>query len=101
TPVLNDGNQVGAIQPSVLVHRDGHLQAVGRTRNGHVFSTTSSDAGRTWGPLALLDLPNPSAGIDAVTLRDGRFLIVYNHTATGRSPLNVAVSTDGQRWQAA
>ena len=101
TPVLNDGSQLSAIQPSVLVHRDGRLQAVGRTRNGRIFSTTSSDAGATWSPLTLLDLPNPSAGTDAVTLRDGRFLMVYNHTATGRSPLNVAVSTDGRTWLAA
>ena len=36
--------------------------------------------------------------IDAVTLRDGRHLIVYNHTTQGRSPLNVAVSRDGKSW---
>ncbi|MDX1969781.1 MAG: exo-alpha-sialidase, partial [Planctomycetaceae bacterium] len=38
---------------------------------------------------------------DAVTLRDGRHLLVYNHTAKGRSPLNVAVSGNGRDWQAA
>ena len=32
--------------------------------------------------------------------RDGRHLLVYNHTAKGRSPLNVAVSADGRAWQA-
>ena len=36
-----------------------------------------------------------------MTLQDGRHLLVYNHTAKGRSPLNVAVSTDGKDWQAA
>jgi predicted neuraminidase len=36
-----------------------------------------------------------------VTLNDGRQLLVYNHTARGRSPLNVAVSPDGKDWQAA
>jgi predicted neuraminidase len=101
TPRLNDGREIPAIQPSVLVHAGERLQAVGRTRRGRMFDIWSMDAGRTWGPMRLIDLPNPSAGIDAVTLRDGRFLLVYNHTADGRSPLNVAVSTDGQRWQAA
>jgi predicted neuraminidase len=46
-------------------------------------------------------LPNPNSGIDAVTLADGRQLLVYNHTTRGRSPLNVSVSTDGLQWQAA
>jgi predicted neuraminidase len=46
-------------------------------------------------------LPNPSSGTDAVTLKDGRHLLIYNHTAKGRSPLNLAVSKDGKTWQAA
>jgi predicted neuraminidase len=28
-------------------------------------------------------------------------LIVYNHTAKGRSPLNVSLSRDGATWEAA
>lgn len=101
TPPLNDGQEIPAIQPSILFSRDGRLQAVGRTRAGKVFGTWSSDQGRTWGKLELTDLPNPSSGTDAVTLSDGRSLIVYNHTAAGRSPLNVAVTIDGRQWQAA
>jgi predicted neuraminidase len=34
-------------------------------------------------------------------LADGRHLLVYNHTARGRSPLNIAVSSNGRDWQAA
>ena len=40
-------------------------------------------------------------GIDAVMLKDGRALLVYNHTEKARSPLNVAVSSDGETWKAA
>ena len=40
-------------------------------------------------------------GIDAVMLRDGRALLVYNHTENARSPLNMAVSVDGTIWKAA
>ena len=61
----------------------------------------SADGGKTWGKMELTALPNPDSGIDAVTLADGRHLLVYNHTARGRSPLNVALSDDGQTWQAA
>lgn len=101
TPPVNDGKQIEAIQPSFLVHKDGRLQAVGRTQQKFVFEVSSSDNGKTWGPLTLTSLPNPNAGTDAVTLADGRHLIVYNHTAKGRSPLNVAVSDDGRNWRAA
>jgi predicted neuraminidase len=96
-----DGSRIDAIQPSILLHSGGRLQALGRTRSGRIFETWSSDSGRTWSGVALTSLPNPSAGTDAVTLRDGRHLIVYNHTAQGRSPLNVAVSRDGKVWEAA
>jgi predicted neuraminidase len=98
---VNDGKELSAIQPSVLFHTPDRLQAVGRTRNGRIFQVWSEDAGRTWGKMSATTLPNPNAGTDAVTLRNGRQLLVYNHTTKGRSPLNVAVSKDGQDWQAA
>jgi predicted neuraminidase len=92
---------INAIQPSILFHPGGKLQAIGRTREGRIFETWSGDGGRTWSALSLIALPNPNSGTDAVTLRDSRHLLVYNHTAHGRSPLNVAVSRDGRDWQAA
>jgi predicted neuraminidase len=100
-PAGADGTPIEAIQPSILTHADGRLQAIGRTRSGRLFETWSADRGQTWTPVALTDLPNPSAGTDAVTLKDGRHLLVYNHTPKGRTPLNVAISRDGQKWEAA
>jgi predicted neuraminidase len=105
TGPLNDGRQIGAIQPSMLFRggdRTGDkLLAVGRTRQKRLFQITSDDGGKTWSPMTLTSLPNPNSGIDAVTLSDGRQLLVYNHTERGRSPLNVAVSKDGSAWKAA
>jgi predicted neuraminidase len=96
---LNDGQAMPVIQPTILKYRDGRLQMLCRTRGkGFVAQTWSDDGGLTWGPLTSTSLPNPNAGIDAVTLKDGRQLVVYNHTTRGRSPLNVAVSSDGQKW---
>ena len=102
-----DGQSFDAIQPSVLFHRDGALQAVCRTRNGVLASTWSRDGGLTWDPLAAMNVPNPNSGTDAVTLADGRQLLVYNHssppperpTKGPRYPLDVAVSSDGTTWQ--
>lgn len=103
TGFLNDGRKLGAIQPSILFHDrigGGRLQAVGRTRQGRVFSVESADAGNTWGPMTLLDdVPNPNSGTDAVTLRDGRHLLVYNPVEKGRTPLVAGVSRDGKTWK--
>ncbi len=90
-----------AIQASILKHTDGSLQALGRTRSKKLFTTTSKDQGLTWSEVSLMDLPNPNSGTDAVSLNDGRHLLIYNHTPKGRTPLNIAVSRDGQNWNAA
>ena len=97
-PAAATGPEIEAIQPSVLMYADGSLQALGRTRSSRLFETWSRDNGKTWTALALTTLPNPNAGADAVTLNDGRQLIVYNHSTTARSPLNVALSRDGKNW---
>ncbi len=106
TGPINDGKEFSAIQPSILFHKDGSLQALGRSRQGHVFETRSRDGGKTWSALVATSLLNPNSGTDAVTLKDGRQLIVYNNVGNSpgrsggpRSPLNVAVSTDGREWR--
>ncbi|MCX6856742.1 MAG: exo-alpha-sialidase [Verrucomicrobia bacterium] len=101
TELLHDGLKICAIQPSILFLGGDKLQAVGRTRQGKIFQITSEDAGQTWGDISLTDLPNPNSGTDAVTLADGRHLLIYNHTPKGRSPLNLAVSKGGKTWEAA
>lgn len=104
TQPVNDGKEIGAIQPSILFYPNNRLRAIGRTRNDKMFQIWSEDGGLTWRRMSLLDLPNPNSGTDAVTLRDGRRLLVYNHNIRtgshnkGRSPLNVAVSMDMSNW---
>lgn len=102
-----EGKGLAAIQPSILFHPDGRLQALCRTSNGVVATTWSRDGGKTWSPLARTELPNPNSGTDALTLADGRQLLVYNHSAPPpetptkgkRYPLDVALSTDGVVWR--
>jgi predicted neuraminidase len=97
-PLASEPRAFDAIQPTILTHTSDRVQILCRTRQGVVAQAWSNDGGKTWGPLTAAALPNPNAGIDAVRLADGRFLLVYNHTASGRSPLNVAISYDGVRW---
>ena len=105
TEPVSKGPGFDAIQPSILVHRDGALEALCRTKQGVVAQTWSKDAGKTWSRLTATNLPNPNSGTDAVTLADGRHLLVYNHSghraaeAKGdRFPLDVAISKNGVTW---
>jgi predicted neuraminidase len=95
---LNDAKEFGAIQPTILVHSPSSIEILCRSRQGVITQAWSEDAGRTWGRMTATALPNPSAGIDAVRLSDGRFLLVYNPSATSRGKLELAMSTDGKAW---
>lgn len=75
--------------------------AIGRTRNAKLAVTYSSDCGDTWSKVVLSDLPNNNSGTDAVTLADGRQVVVFNDFATlpgtpkgVRTPVSIAVSED-------
>ncbi len=101
TEPLNDGIKTSAIQPSILFLKDGRLQLLCRSENGYILQSFSADLGKTWTPLEPTSLPNPNSGIDAVTLKDGRHLLVYNPVSLenrSRSPLTVAISDDGIHW---
>jgi predicted neuraminidase len=90
-----------AIQPSILRYSKNRMQLLCRSKQGRVVEAWSSDEGQTWSTLDATALPNPNSGSDAVMLRDGRALLIYNHTKKGRGDLNVALSSDGKIWQAA
>lgn len=96
---LGDARQISAIQPTLLVWPSGKLQLLARSRQGRIVESWSADGGLTWSALKKTELPNPNSGIDAVMLRDGRALLVYNPTRLRRSPLAVAISDDGERWR--
>ena len=99
TASLNDGWRVAAIQPTILRTGPRTLRLLCRSRQATIFTATSNDLGRTWSSLVPLDLPNPDSGIDAVTLADGRHVLAFNNSTNRRSPLNVAISSDGIAWR--
>ena len=116
--VAIDNAGFNAIQPAILHHADGRLQLLCRSKEMHVPTTSSTDGGRTWTPLRASGLFAVNTGGDAVTLQDGRHLLVYNYRGaigarpenyptdtmpgvTGvraRWPLVVSVSRDGAAW---
>ncbi len=102
---IDTGSSFDVIQPSILRYSKNKLQVLCRSKQGNVIQAWSMDNGNTWSALSKTKLLNPNAGTDAVTLRDGRQMIVYNPDVpgkdwfNGRSKLRVAVSSDGVDWR--
>lgn len=92
------------IQQSILIHKNRKLQILCRSKQGMVVESWSEDNGKTWGELTATSLINPNSGTDALTLKNGTHMIVYNPTIpgkewfNGRFKLNVALSVDGKKW---
>lgn len=87
----------GLIQPTVVEVEGKHLRFYARSSSniGRICISDSMDGGVTWSAPRALDVPNPNSGIDIVHLRDGRYVLIYNPVTEGRSPLALAVSSDG------
>ncbi|TFF38910.1 sialidase family protein [Mucilaginibacter psychrotolerans] len=102
---VDTAGKFDVIQPSILKYKNGSLQLLCRSKQGTVVQAWSYDKGKTWGTLSTSMLLNPNSGTDAVTLKSGRQLIVYNPDVpgkewyNGRSKLRVACSTDGSSWR--
>ncbi|MAS95828.1 MAG: hypothetical protein CMO55_21705 [Verrucomicrobiales bacterium] len=98
------------IQPSFLTHPDGTIQALLRSKNEKIIESYSKDNGLTWSPMEPTMLPNNNSGIEALTLQDGRHLLLYNHMGGRkdrkdgwgkRNVIHLAISDDGKEWKAA
>jgi predicted neuraminidase len=86
----------------VVEYPDGAMTAF--FRNDHpqrrILRSDSADGGMTWTPLEPTDHPHPGAGIEAVLLKNGTLLMIYNDTEQDpRDRLAVSVSEDrGRTW---
>ncbi len=92
----------GSIQPAVVERKDGTLVAYMR-ENGpfkKIRVSESKDQGMTWGSVTSMDLLNPGSGLDAVRLKNGNWLLIYNDAQKGRNSLAVSLSDDeGKTWK--
>ncbi len=98
-PELNAAYSVAAIQPTILRHEHG-LQILCRTKQGRIYESWATNGYYRWSPMTRTVLPNPNSAIDAIMLKDGRALLVYNHSRDDRGILNVAVSANSEEWMA-
>ena len=95
------------IQPTLLTHSGQRIQALYRSKHGAIITNESKDGGESWSPLKKLGLPNNNSGIEALTLANGRHLLLYNHLGGQgnngwgkRHAIHLAVSDDGIVWKA-
>lgn len=92
----------GLIQPTLVPLEGSRVLMMLRDHNParRMRTAYSEDNGWTWSDTAASDLPNPDSALDALRLADGRILLAYNHAASGRENLKLALSADGGRtWQ--
>jgi len=93
----------GCVQPSVVRKKDGTLVAYLRD-NGpppkRALMSVSKDDGVTWTPARDTDIPNPGTSLEAIRLRNGDWIMVYNDIERGRYSLAAAISDDeGATWK--
>lgn len=100
TKITIDNAGFDAIQPSVLVYKNGWMQLLCRSKNKRLVQSWSHDGGISWTPIEATQLPNNNSGTDALTLADQETqLLVYNPLTEGRHKLALAVSFDGLEWK--
>jgi predicted neuraminidase len=93
---------LGPIQPTLGRRKNGNIVALCRDSGrapGRAMKSLSQDNGETWSLARDTDLPNPGSSLALITLRDGRWVLVYNDTEDGRYRLAAALSDDeGETW---
>lgn len=98
-PIVGFGN----IQPSVVRKKNGGLVAYMRD-NGpapkRIMMSVSKDQGESWTGAEDTQIPNPGTSVEAIVMKDGRWVIAYNDLERGRTSLALSMSDDeGQTWK--
>ena len=93
----------GPIQPTIVRKKDGTLVSFMRDSGDapyRVLRSISKDDGETWSIATDTDIPNPGSSLEVISLKDGRWIMVYNDTEDGRHSLALALSDDeGNTWK--
>ena len=94
----------GSIQPAPVELAPGKIVSYcrrgggyGPSTDGYLVRAESHDGGETWTTGRDSGFPNPNAAVDFIKLRSGNLLLAYNDSMSDRTPLTVALSTDGDR----
>lgn len=109
---------LGRVQASIADLADGSLLGLLRSRDAdRIYATRSTDGGRSWTEPVRTALPNNNSAVQLLRLSDDRLVVIFNDASLERdqfrwvegrdgpgtrrkalrTPLTVAVSSDGGR----
>lgn len=98
-PIVGRGN----VQPSLVLKKNGDLVAFMRDNGdepGRVIKSISKDNGFEWSIAEDTRIPNPGTSVEAISLENGDWVMVYNDIENGRHSLAVSLSDDeGDTWR--
>ena len=87
------------IQPALAGQSDGRFRVFFRDQQRQgVYSGRFDPRTGDWSDVALTNLPNPAAAVDAFTDGEGRYVLIYNPSAKTRDALALARSIDGTHF---
>jgi predicted neuraminidase len=97
-------SSMGNLQPQVVQLTEDYLIAYIRrggdflpTDHGYLLRSESRDGGYNWSEAVETKFSNPNSAVDFIKLQNGHLLLVFNDNMNDRTPLTVAVSTDGDK----
>ena len=97
-PIVGRGN----VQPSLVQKTNGSLVAFMRDNGdepGRVMKSVSKDNGLDWSIAEKSSIINPGTSVEAISLDNGDWILVYNDIENGRHSLAVSLSEDeGETW---
>lgn len=92
-----------ALQPIIVPlaeQRGVALMRDSRDENGRVLLVRTNNGGQDWTPVEESSLPNPNSAVAAAKIGPKGLALVFNNSATSRSPLELAMSHDeGKSWR--
>ncbi len=94
----------GNLQPQVVQLDEKNLVCFmrrgggfGPGTKGYIMRSESHDGGYTWSDAVDTEFRNPNSAVDVVKLKNGHIALVYNDHMYERTPLSIAISTDGAK----
>jgi hypothetical protein len=105
-----NGNNYGAIEPTILQLKDARVWMLMRTQTGFLYESFSKD-GVIWSPARASRFHSSTSPAALVRLSDGRIVVVWNNCEQppkydmagvygGRDVLHAAISADeGKTWR--